>query len=1366
LHIEGTTEIQSLADVINTVLRRLEHSTASYEQVEEALNRLDLATRAGQIGIWDLNLNNRELIWDEQMYRHFGVERKDAPDPEAIWNKQVFSEDRERIQKALDQAIQSKDGLDDSYRLRREDGEIHHMKVVATVLSDEAGEPYRIIGISYDLSERVRAEEEIRRQEGVIRSLLDSTPDLVFYKDIEGVYIGCNPAFGRLVNKDPGEVVGKTDFDLFDAETARFFRQKDQEMLSKGEAQSNEESVTYPDGHRVFLETLKTPYRGVEGEILGLLGISRDITERKQAETELRKVQEQYFLAVDGVNDGIWDWDIAHDRLYLSPKWKELVGYRDEELENSFDTFTSLLHPEDRERVFEYVDHYLKGDIINFEIEFRYRHKQGHYIWILAKGKALRGEEGRPYRMAGSHSDITERKLAEEALKAKTEELDGYFSSSLDLLCIANTEGEFLRLNPEWTRVLGYDLDYLTGIHFLELVHPDDLESTLGAISSLSNQQDVKSFENRYRCKDGSYRWIEWRSRPKGELIYAVARDVTERKEMEHILRLSEEKHRLLMDHSDSGIALHQCIFDETGEAIDYIFLNVNKAFEALTGLNATSIINHRVSEVLPAILQTDYIRRYGNVVKTGVSISFEEWGAPPMERCFSIHAYRLGENQFATVFSDITERKEGEKRLQTFAEDMARKNIELDKALKKAESATLAKSEFLANMSHEIRTPMNAVIGLTGLLLDTELTQEQREYANSLRVSGESLLGLINDILDFSKIEAGRLELETLSFNLQSLLDDFASTLSVRANEKGLELIVSSDPDVPVWLSGDPGRIRQILLNLAGNAVKFTEKGQVSVLVSVKEEQPDDVLLYFKVSDTGIGIPADKIDLLFEKFSQVDSSTTRNFGGTGLGLAISRQLAEMMGGQIGVNSEWGAGSTFWFTLRLRKNEQAIPETFDVTPATLAGVKVLIVDDNRTNCEILVSRMRAWRMEVSTASEGALGLDALRLAKKEGAPFALVLTDLQMPGMDGLTLGRAIKSDPELASVHLVMMTSLGIKGTARDCREIGFDGFLSKPIRHQELKEVLAVALGKHASTSGGEVVTRHTVRELHGLFANSKARILVAEDNPFNQQVIGGILKKMGLRADMVANGTEALQALANLPYDLVLMDVQMPELDGLETTLAIRDPDSAVLDHQIPIVAMTAHAMEEDKVRCLEAGMNDYLSKPVDPQRIADTLEKWIRQTEVALLRHGQKVNDVLTQEKQDTLRLANREQSDYFNRRELLDRVMQDEGLAEILIGGFVEDMTRQIDSMALAIERRDLSEVRKLAHAMKGASANVASRNLSKSARKIEDDCKNSHPELIEAEFEQLKEDFVYFQIYTKPFIDHENRSDASEKRQE
>ena len=680
-----------------------------------------------------------------------------------------------------------------------------------------------------------------------------------------------------------------------------------------------------------------------------------------------------------------------------------------------------------------------------------------------------------------------------------------------------------------------------------------------------------------------------------------------------------------------------------------------------------------------------------------------------PTDRIFELNALRKDGREFPAEASFAkVKMKDGWHVVAVIRDITQHREVEdtLRQAKQAAEEAARAKSEFVANMSHEIRTPMNGIIGMAGLLLDTDLTAEQHEFVETIAMSSDALLAIVNDILDFSRIEAGKMDLEELDFDLRTTIEEMNDILAVCPQEKGLEYTCLIHPNVPSLLRGDPGRLRQVLTNLIGNAVKFTAEGEVALEVGLETESDGEATVRFEVKDTGIGIPRDKIEKLFAPFTQADASTTRQYGGTGLGLSISKRLAEQMGGRIGAQSEAGKGSTFWFTVTLRKQEPGAAETRswpEDAVSVLVGKRILVVDDNATSRAVLKRQLESWRCECSEASDGETAMESLRAAESRGNPFQIALLDMQLPNMDGETLGRTIREDASLADTLLVMMTSMGRRGDATRLEQLGFAAYLTKPVKQSQLHDCLVAVVDVGRATGErrpARLVTRHSVaeRKRRGL------RILLAEDNPTNRVVALAILKKLGYRADAVANGLEVLRALETIPYDLVLMDFQMPEMDGFEATGKIRDPGSKVLDRSIPVIAMTAHAMKGDREKCLESGMNDYVAKPVKPLELAEAIERHSPAAKESAGRPSSAKDSM---------------SGTPFSRDTLLDRLDGDRELVEEVLSVFLEDTPRKMEELREAVDGSNLDQAMRLAHSLKGAAGNIGATRMHDLARQAE-----------------------------------------------
>ncbi|HZL63825.1 MAG TPA: response regulator [Thermoleophilia bacterium] len=912
----------------------------------------------------------------------------------------------------------------------------------------------------------------------------------------------------------------------------------------------------------------------------------------------------------------------------------------------------------------------------------------------------------------------------------------------------ADENGDLLLVSPSFARIYGFPTSaQAIGSNIGDRYQrPEERGAFLAALAAGGGEVEDYELTGRrvdgepvhiaatchyYRDASGAVRGVE-----------GVLRDVTERKAAEAALRESRERLDFVLRSAQVGawdwdIVTGLETWDETVVAL------YGMASGALAGPGDTLY-----ETVHPDDLEA-HVAAIDDCVATGIPFDIEfrvvrgdGTVAYLAERGRVTHDAAGTPVRMSGVTWDVTQRRETEESLHKAKEQMEAANWELALAAKRAnqlaleaDAANSAKSEFLANMSHEIRTPMNGVIGMTSLLLDTDLDAEQHDYATTVQNSAEGLLTIINDILDFSKIEAGKLAMETLDFDLRTTVEDTCDLPALHAQTKGLELTAFVEADVPSALRGDPGRLRQVLTNLLGNAIKFTERGEVALSARLLGEDEEHATLRFEVRDTGIGIPADKVDQLFEAFTQADASTTRKFGGTGLGLTISRRLIGLMGGEIGVESEPGSGSTFWFTARFEKQDPAALAAADerLEPVDVAGVRVLAVDDNATNRRVVAGMLENWRCRHTEVDAAGPALDALHAARAAGDPYRVVILDMMMPEMDGEALGEAIKADPELAGSELVMMTSMGSRGDAGRLEALGFAAYLTKPVKQSQLFDCLMVVLSRRERRGQTPVTPRIITRHALADRDKRRVRILLAEDNQINQRVALKTLEKLGYRADAVDNGVDALHALAERRYDLVLMDVQMPRMDGIEATRRIRDEASDVKDHNVPIVALTAHAMAEDREVCLAAGMNDYLSKPIRPDELAATLTRWTgRRVEaepaVGLTREAPAAAPSPAAAARPAVPAAapvadvSAGEPLVFDAAVLLNLLGGDAAAAAEITAEFVKDAPLRAAALHGALAADDAALARREAHTLKGASANVGAEALRAAAFAAEQAC--------------------------------------------
>ena len=914
----------------------------------------------------------------------------------------------------------------------------------------------------------------------------------------------------------------------------------------------------------------------------------------------------------------------------------------------------------------------------------------------------------------------------DEALRESEAKYRTVFESLEDLYYRTDAQGVLRVLSPSLYRLAGWKPEELLGRPATDVYVDRSDRDTLMAL--LMKEKYVKDYEVRLKKKDGTVLQVSagaqllFDDQGRFSGVAGLLRDITERKEAEAALLRAKQEWERTFDSVPDLVA----ILDP-----QHRIVRANRAMAERLGLTPDECVGLACFEHLHGSCLPPAFCPHAKTLQDG------------QEHVSEVHEDRIGGDFLVSttplrgedgrmigtvhVARDITERKQTEERIRQANRQLEEATARAGEMALAAEAANRAKSEFLANMSHEIRTPMNGVIGMTGLLLDMDLTPEQREYAEVVRKSGEALLSLINDILDFSKIEARKLDLEALDFDLRTTLEDASEMLAVKAHEKGLELVCLIDPDVPSLLRGDPGRFRQILTNLGSNAVKFTHEGEIVIRVSLVEKTGGKVTVRFEVRDTGIGIPRDKVAALFSPFTQMDGSTTRKYGGTGLGLSISRQLAELMGGQVGVESEEGMGSIFWFTA-IFDEQQDKPGT--LAEKDLTGTRVLVVDDHPTNRLLLTTMLRSWGCEPGEAADGESALGELRAGVERGRSYRVALLDMLMPAMDGETLGSRIKADPELAATDLIMVTSLGQRGDRKRLEETGFAGYLTKPVRQGHLREMLSLVLGR--SRDAGfppKILTRHTIAE------SRRLRILVAEDNVTNQLVAVKMLERLGYRADVAASGREALTALRNIPYSLVLMDCQMPEMDGFEATRLMRQGEAGHNHVSTPVIAMTARAMQGDREKCLEAGMNDYLPKPVDLTALAKALDRW-------LLPVIESAGDRVMTSGKDTHALI-------FDRAALSDRLMGNEDLIREVVSIFLDDTPRRIKTLREQMTKGDAVGVGQQAHAIKGAAASIGGEALREIAFEMEKAGREKDLEKLVAMMPELEKGFEEFSFVAR-----------------
>ena len=1046
--------------------------------------------------------------------------------------------------------------------------------------------------------------------------------------------------------------------------------------------------------------------------------LRREASQRGDAQSALQAEKVLLDGLMDAIPDNIYFKDEQGRYLRINRAKAERSGLASAE-DAVGKTDADFFQPEHARQAREEEEQVIRTGQPLVDHEERLVWPDGRVTWVSATKVPLRSADGRIIGTLGVSRDITHRHVIEDALAHERDRLRTLIDNLPDIIFIKDANYRLVTVNAAYVRQFSFqseqdvvgksDFDFCPP-DLAEIYREDDERVVRDGETLVNREEQIVSPE-------GKRVWILttkvplWNSRQEIVGLVGICRDISHRKQAEEAVRASEWLYHSLVDN----LPIFVLRKDLEGR-ITY----ANAAFAQLINLSVAELLGKTDYDLFPRELAEKYRSDDRRVVESGeVFVGIEENRSADRSFYFEVRKAPIRDAAdeiigTQAIFWDVTERQQA---LRDLAE-----------AKEAAEAANRAKSEFLANMSHEIRTPMNAVIGMTGLVLDSPLSAQQRDYLETVRESAESLMGIINDLLDFSKIESGKIELEHAPFELREWLGDAMKALGIRAYGKGIELAYHVDPRVPPFIVGDGLRLRQVLVNLVGNAIKFTERGEVVLDVTVARATERDLELAFDVRDTGIGIAPEHREKIFRAFEQADMSTTRRFGGTGLGLAISSRLVSLMGGRIGVDSQLGGGSTFHFTACFGQptgEEARIPPP-DVT--RLINLRVLIVDDNATNRRIVAEMCQNWQMRPSTASDAA---DALRRMQEAAAcsdPFRLVLTDASMPGTDGFALSQQIAADSTLGSAVVMMLTSLDRQGDAARCEELGISGYLLKPIKQSELFDAIALALG--TGPDGQLAPPGEALPQLIPL------HLLLAEDSLANQKLAVGLLTRWGHQVSVAHNGAEAVEAVRTHQFDAVLMDVQMPEMDGLQATAAIRAREAAT-GRRLPIIAMTAHAMKGDRERCLEAGMDGYVPKPIRAAELSEALRAFFP------------VVDAPPAMPPSDAPLPAQRVLDWAS---VLATVQGDRGLLRDVAAACLTEMPALEAQFDAAVRQSQASEAARLAHTIKG-NLRTFSAPGREVAQQVEDAARSGQLEQAAELFQTLRADLHAVQAELSAFLE-------------
>ncbi len=1176
---------------------------------------LDEAQTLAHLGFWEWDIATGEEQWSDEQCRIFGLDPGKITPTYATFLSALHPDDKALVQQAVDATITDDSPYNIDCRILRPTGEVRHINCRGIVRRQIDGSPLSMSGTVQDITAYKQAESAWRESETRMRSIFETAIEGIVVIDEEGRIECANHALLKLLGYEAHELIGQNVSILMpspyreqhDAYMANYLATGKRTIIGIG----RDVPAMRKDGSVIDVHLSVSEMQ--IGGARKYTGMIRDISERKQMEEAIRESEERFRQLADHIEAVFWLTSPDKSQiLYVSPAFETIWEVPKDMLYANPTLWMDHIHPEDRKRVATAAACQAH---LPYDEEYRIVTPSGQTRWIRDRSFAIKNAHGETHRIAGIAVEITAAKQMEGQIRASERWHRALVELSPHAIFV-NCDDRIVFANQACVKLLGaFEPSQLVGKRVLDVIHPDSQEKVRERVASIrATNQAVPTIEERFVGLDGQPVEVEVTAAPirfeGNPAIQVIATDIRARKHLERALLATNVQLQTILD-SATNVSI-------IAADSDGIITTFNTGAEELLGYSAREMIGqHSLTRLhLPEELDrharelSEFYQRPLHGVEALIEPARQGWSD---EREWT---YQQKDGTRITVLVTITALRGSQGAVMGYlaiGKDITRRKaaeLALAQARDEALRAAQLKADFLATMSHEIRTPMNAIIGMTGLLLDTALTPEQHDFADTVRRSSDALLTIVNDILDFSKIEAGKLHFEQVAFDPRLAVEDTLELMAEQAQTKGLELIALVDAAVPASVLGDPGRLRQILVNLVGNAVKFTSTGEVFIHVS-REPGEGPNHLRFAVTDTGIGIPEEVQKKLFQAFVQADSSTTRRFGGTGLGLAICQRLAQQMQGRIGIESKPGQGSTFWFTAQLPETALSAPPS-PLSWEQLKGRRILLVDPNHTVRKVVQQDLAAKGLQCSGARNAAEAVDLAQAAAGMQQPFDMALIELHLPDKDGFETAALLKHNPITSAMRLVILTHVGRRGDGETARARGIDAYLTKPLRPTQLLECFCQLLtinqpdtaSQSASSGAPPLITRHTLSQSP---AAGTTRLLLAEDNPVNQKVASKMLEKLGYRVDIAGNGQEAVAAHERMRYPLIFMDCQMPEVDGFEATALIRKMEGR--SAHTPIVAMTANAMQGDRERCLAAGMDDYIAKPVRPKDLQTVLDTWL-------------------------------------------------------------------------------------------------------------------------------------------------------------